>query len=973
MKKRLICMCLCLVTLLSLVLTGCSETTDEENLAAINAAESRGAYTLTMWIVSENKVDEETCAEITAEINNLTQTKHKTKLVIKYFTAEEYYDALSESLAAYSASSSGSVAGSGVDMNDDGLYQEVYPALQENQVDILYIGDLEGADGELLMSGEEMYRDLVSKGHLAEMDSYLKASAVKKIYEYVSPTLMEAVKENDITYALPTNDVIGDYTYMLINKELMDAEKLQGHFLDGSINGFYNEYVYRYLNKLLASNPAEGTLLPVDATYEECLALLAHYWSVDPEAFDLDSDAFSIFGSQYGDVEKLTRGEAVLGTASLFEDPAFVSAYLQLNKYRLEEENFFRNASNSDVAYDNVAIKFIEGDLDILTFEEDIPYYYEGDECYYVVPVKYPSVSEEDLYDNMFGVCVYSGTEQVRRSMEILTYLNTDAEIRNLLQYGIEGEHYNMIGGEVVRGEKGDRYQMDLFATGNAFIAYPEAWISDTAWDNGKIQNGEALIEPLLGFDLSAYAESLSIATPFKDPTDNPYQLSYVTGLSKDALSSDLLLKAWIESCDEKAEGVYVYNNSVKGTNETTSTFYVYNTLGESDLKLQTSSVINQTNKKVIGLDITLAYDSVYTTDSSALGYELSIVSYTCPKDYTGQLRCTVDGKSTPVTIKARDRSLNVDLLNTDNYAIDVYTDLTLAHFYGQDEIYNQLMAWKETASGAPVNYVLTWRETDENGVTYVNYVVYRENLTTATSVSVYPIGGAKNPSLKFQYTDYAGTAVGAGYRDYVLTYVRVAANDGVTVGVPTFVLNDAKDSARTVTVTSEALDFDLMGALDTDLVKYANALNAQISDLLASCTTYEELEAVVADLVILLSTKTAPTVEMLKSEAVLAAVADENGAIKGDLEALYRNVRHMTSSRTLKEIDSSVSGKVDGLNEDRVFLYSPFGIYQKWLTENKFGEEEEKKDDSASGDTTTDSGESSEGDGAETEAPEEE
>ena len=533
MKKRLICMLLCLVVALVPMLASCAEQSDEDKLAEINAAQAQGAHTLSMWIVSEQPVEESVRKDVLEAINELTETNYKVRMDITYLSAAEYYEKLKDALVAYSEVERDAITGN-IQITEDGLYQQVYPALLEDQVDILYVGDLQDADGNLLMSGADMYEELIAAGHLAPVDKWFSGANVKTMYEYVPAVYFNAAKYNGVTYAVPNNNVIGEYTYMLLNKELMDRYSLNGHFLAGNIDGFYNTYVYQFLNMILADDANDGSVLPVDATYEECLALLAYYWTLDPANYTAESDTFSLFGALYEDLGKLSRGETVVGCESLLENEKFVSSFLKLNQYRLENDGFFRTEANASTAYEATAIKFREGTILDITMEDGVPYYYEGDVCYYALPVVYPVATEENVYDSMFAVCAYNTDERVQRCMEIIAYFNTDATMRNLLQYGVEGEHYNIIDDELVRTEKGEGYQMDLYKTGNVFVAYPEAWMSDTIWESFMEQNADATVSPMLGFDMGAYLESDGFAGTVALDTE---LVAYVSALNEQTLA----------------------------------------------------------------------------------------------------------------------------------------------------------------------------------------------------------------------------------------------------------------------------------------------------------------------------------------------------------------------------------------------------------------------------------------------------
>ena len=81
--------------------------------------------------------------------------------------------------------------------------------------------------------------------------------------------------------------------------------------------------------------------------------------------------------------------------------------------------------------------------------------------------------------------------------MEIIAYLSTNAEFRNLLQYGIEGENYTFhttkdaAGKEhvYVRETETNKYKMNLAYTGNMFIAYPNSAASVMAWEKWLLLN----------------------------------------------------------------------------------------------------------------------------------------------------------------------------------------------------------------------------------------------------------------------------------------------------------------------------------------------------------------------------------------------------------------------------------------------------------------------------------------------------
>lgn len=518
MKKRVVSLLLCLVMLLSVFLTGCSEKTDEETLDNINAEASVDNITLSMWVVSEKAVSKETAAAVTAELNRITEEKLKTRLAITYYTIDQYEQKLMNAIKKYDNTAVAPVVDS-EPATGEGFYDPIYPALIENQVDIVYI------------EGKEMYTNLMAKEYLASIENELTTvSTNKPLQEYVSTALFNASKLNGSKiYALPNNNPIGEYTYMLLNRDLMD--KYYGGFNAGKFDTFYNDYVYNYLDTVFEkdnqSGASEEQMVLIDSNYEDCLGLLAHYWNFDSEDYSLLKE-FSVFGHTYTDAASLNRGSVELGYTGLFTNDRFTDAFLNLNRF--EADGYFGTAKADEQA----AIKIVKCDL------QSVEQYAED---YYPVILQYPTITDEEIYNNgMFGICAKSVS--VSRSVEIITYINTNAEVRNTLLYGVKGVHYETMEREVdgesytVAYKLNNDYQMSMAKTGNIFRVYPLVNLDDetqsmdpNAWANAKEQNYEALISPVLDFDLTKQSYN-------KELTD------YLNALNADLLEQIELVKA---------------------------------------------------------------------------------------------------------------------------------------------------------------------------------------------------------------------------------------------------------------------------------------------------------------------------------------------------------------------------------------------------------------------------------------------
>lgn len=496
MKKRLLSLLLCLVMLLSacmLCMTGCATEEEEQE------EETDVATTLVMWCVTEKGTDDEQAQAVARAMSEKTQSDFKTKLIVKYFTLDEYYAQLEAALAQLEADK---IAADEAEKkrkeeaknnkgnkdkteqkqeekaeeqepeDDEIRYDEdgnpiidttVYPDVKDYQVDILYL------------SGYDKYTEYIAKKWLSELNSQLSGEG-KKISSYVPSALMNAVRHKGGTYAIPNNNVIGEYTYMLIDKQLFDR-----YYYTAEIDKIHGvSDLLPFLEDIAAYEP---DVVPIDGDVNYCMNLLAHYWDIDPKTLQTTGE-FSVLGYAYGADDKINRGDIELKFDSLLTVETYREALKNLMSFQFK--NYFRTPADGQ----RCAVSFAKGDAaSATTYEDD----------YYVVVVDYPRAANEDIYANMLAISAY--TSNLKKSMQVVTLLNTNEEFRNLFQYGIENINYTLNSDGTVTMTRNNQYHMDLAKTGNEFIAYVPAGTNLKVWEYAKQQNREALVNPLLGFD----------------------------------------------------------------------------------------------------------------------------------------------------------------------------------------------------------------------------------------------------------------------------------------------------------------------------------------------------------------------------------------------------------------------------------------------------------------------------------------
>ena len=500
MSKKLICLFLAAVMLLGIFLTSCSQTTDEEAKADIEEEAGESAETLVVYLMSEAPVDQETHKLISDAVNKITKNKYKAQLNLHFYTEEEYYVKLDAAFAAREEAKKNNQLGkydkteSGEDetvTSSTGQIEIKYPEVAPYQVDIFYLG------------GKDNYDKYSSAKLLYRLDEELTTS---ELNSYIPSQYLTTIKSlnNRATYVLPTAKAIGEYTYLLLNKQALKDAYRGTEITDySSYTSLTCEDVKDFMDYVNSNKDKFNyTTLYTDRTtaelQNELLINNIKYWGINEDGTAL-SDAFSVLGGYYGlNDEYLEKGKYA-EMANLFENETFIQDIKTLKEYELR--GYYETNESADGKF---AVGYVSGGREL---EEKYA------EDYVMVPVELPRLSEEELYSDMFAIC--QNTSSKSRSMKILTFLNTNEDIRNLILYGIEDTHYKLDNTRVLnkydeeifaadRLETGKlHYLMDANKTGNTLITYTDAETQiPKAQEYAVKQNQDAKVRLDMGFSL---------------------------------------------------------------------------------------------------------------------------------------------------------------------------------------------------------------------------------------------------------------------------------------------------------------------------------------------------------------------------------------------------------------------------------------------------------------------------------------
>jgi len=460
--------------LFSVVLTGCSEKTDDEAIADTQKEAAKNTVTLSMYLMSEEPVTEEQADKMEEAINKITKSKFKTRLVLHYYTEEQYYTALEdafkktkdekaakkaaeqalkeaikrgEATAALTTTVDGTTAEPTV-LNEYGIPELAYPTISENQVDIFYVG------------GYDRIMDYIDKNYLAELDEALSSSS-KTLTKYLaSETLNRSKTVANATYVIPTNEVLGEYTYMLIHKDVLEEYYHSTNDTSADFTMLTSEPVKDILHKVATYNSDE--FVPLYSTTGDHFDISnVSYIGLDENGV-YDNKTFSLIGGTTFESYRYGVTNNYYPYQSIFEERRFKAQVETLIEYK--EKGYYQTPTEGK----KFAVGYMKGSV-------DVPLQYEDE--YEIIIVERPRLSERDLFHG--GFAVSTDTHDSARAMEVITYLNTNVEFRNLVLYGVEGENYNIVE-KVVDGKSyktveriNNNYMMDLNKTGNTLLAYP--------------------------------------------------------------------------------------------------------------------------------------------------------------------------------------------------------------------------------------------------------------------------------------------------------------------------------------------------------------------------------------------------------------------------------------------------------------------------------------------------------------------
>ena len=437
-KTRFLSLLLALLMIVSTaVLSGCGTGEEEEKVSANTS--TREIVALNMYILTEDSTTEEAADRVQMAINEILLPNYKTMLKINYLTRDEYWDAVETaleetdpeklSLDATNAAVVGTEKMGFAEMIEYIFLDSTTDIeLTQPQIDILVVDDY------------DKYTELANDAKLAPINSYLDYDS-KILKTSVHPTFMSAAQVGTSIYGVPTNIGVdaGEYTYLIFNEDLL---KKYGYEIK-DLTTYSGTFFANYMATIKANEPG--------------------IWPV--------SGPLGISGAEFYDDAFIVVPAGLQYIANDCK-PTFMYNLYNTNQVAAENYKNLGYYPTGDVGANAKYAIEIEKSPELLTNDEDKRWTDETGTTYVRYLFDIPRVSVEEAFSSV--MCV-SGTSPVpERAMEIITLFQTNEELANLLQYGIEGVNYQIDERDGSLIKMDDTYSMNNLITGNTFIKYPE-------------------------------------------------------------------------------------------------------------------------------------------------------------------------------------------------------------------------------------------------------------------------------------------------------------------------------------------------------------------------------------------------------------------------------------------------------------------------------------------------------------------
>ncbi|MPQ43800.1 extracellular solute-binding protein [Clostridium tarantellae] len=360
-------------------------------------------------------------------------------------------------------------------------------------VDMRFIGygDYDKKMSVIVNSGEEYdimftnawnYLSNARKGAYVDLSEMLDNQG-KGMKETVDPRFWEGVEVDGKIYGIPAQKELGVAPMWAFTKEYVDKYNIPYE----DIHNF--EDLEPWL-KVIKEN--EPDVVPFYIAGNGFTAQTTFDYVIEP------------VGISYSDPY---NEDGTFKVQNIFETPEMEKTLKTLRKYY--EAGYINQ--DSATTQDNKAVKRF------VTKGDGCP----GADAIWSKDLKYPVVTSQimDTYITNTSttgsvMAVSSTSKNPEKAVEFLNLLNTDSYVRNMVNYGLEGTHYEKIGDNQIKLDetKSKDYSVPYYTLGNMYLLDVLDTEETNKWDTFEEFNAEAKVSPILGFKFNTEPVSTEIA-----------------------------------------------------------------------------------------------------------------------------------------------------------------------------------------------------------------------------------------------------------------------------------------------------------------------------------------------------------------------------------------------------------------------------------------------------------------------------
>lgn len=303
------------------------------------------------------------------------------------------------------------------------------------------------------------------------------------ILDILDPAFLDGSKVDGINYGVPANKELPAQEVWRFNKQLLDKYDL-------SIDDVYTLESLEPLLETIKEN--EPNITPL-AVAKDFMPLAGYDYLIEklPMAVKLDSTDYKVVN--------------ILETPEMQKELATMRKYYQAGYIATE-------AATLDTMNDaHLAGTWFTDRATTQPFADNLW------SASYGYPVVSTPAFEPIIYNwSVMGSlqAISANSEHPEKAMEFLNLLNTDVYLRNLVDSGIEGVHYEKISENMMRNLPDSKnYDMPTFSLGNVFLTYLTEGDPETKWEEFETFNAAGKPSPILGFNFDTSDVSTELAT----------------------------------------------------------------------------------------------------------------------------------------------------------------------------------------------------------------------------------------------------------------------------------------------------------------------------------------------------------------------------------------------------------------------------------------------------------------------------